>query len=268
MVLAALATAATGATPLLLAAIGETVAERSGVLNLGLEGTMLVSAFAAFATEIGTGSHGLAVLAGAAAGVALSVLFAVLALGLAANQVASGLAVTIFGSGLSSLLGARFVGRTARPLPHLHLFLSDIPVLGPLLFRYHALVYVSVAATALVAWALGRTRAGLVLRAVGEDAQSAHALGHNVLLVRTGAVLFGGMMSGLAGACLSAGRNADVDGGAERRPGLDCARLGGVRRVAAVARAGGRLSVRGHMRCCNCICRARASLPCRRRCWR
>ena len=204
MLLAALATAATGATPLLLAAIGETVTERSGVLNLGLEGTMLVSAFAAFATEIGTGSHVLAVLAGGAAGVALSVLFAVLALGLAANQVASGLAVTIFGSGLSSLLGARFVGRTARPLPHLHVpVLSDIPLLGPLLFRYHALVYVSVAATGLVAWALGRTRAGLVLRAAGEDADSAHALGHDVLLVRCAALLFGGMMSGLAGACLS-----------------------------------------------------------------
>ena len=204
MLVAALATAATGATPLALAAIGETVAERAGVLNLGLEGTMLVSALAAFATQVATGNHLLAVAAGAAAGVTLSVLFAWLALGLAANQVASGLAVTIFGSGLSSLLGARLVGHAAMPLPHLRLpVLSALPVLGPLLFGYQALVYVAVAAAALVAWVLGRTRAGLVLRAVGEDAQSAHALGHKVLLVRTAAVLFGGMMTGLAGACLS-----------------------------------------------------------------
>jgi ABC-type uncharacterized transport system permease subunit len=204
MLVAALVTATTTATPLLLAATGETVAERAGVLNLGVEGMMLMGAVGAFVTTATTGSDVLGIAAGALAGAALAGGFAVLTLTLMANQVASGLAVTIFGTGLSSLLGAHFVGRSVTPLPHLHLpGLSDIPVLGPLLLRQDGLVYVSVGLTALVAWGLARTRAGMVLRAVGESDSSAHALGHPVIRIRYLAVLFGGAMSGLAGAYLS-----------------------------------------------------------------
>lgn len=204
MFVAALVTATTSATPLLLAALGETVAERAGVLNLGLEGMMLVGAVCAFLTSAVTGSALLGIAAGALAGAALSLLFAALTLGLAANQVASGLATTIFGTGLSSLLGARFVGRSVVPLAKLHIpLLSDIPILGPLLLQYDGLVYFSVAATALTAYALTRTRTGMILRAVGDSDVSAHALGYNVLRIRTLAVLFGGAFSGIAGAYLS-----------------------------------------------------------------
>jgi simple sugar transport system permease protein len=204
MIVAALVTATTSATPLLLAATGETVAERAGVLNLGLEGMMLLGAVCAFVTASATGSSLLGIGAGALAGIALSVLFAILTLTLATNQVASGLAVTIFGSGLSSLLGARFVGSSVAALPHLYIpLLSDIPVLGPLLLRQDGLVYASLAISGLVAWGLTHTRAGMILRAVGENAGSAHALGYNVLAIRAGAVLFGGALSGLAGAYLS-----------------------------------------------------------------
>jgi len=200
----ALATATTSATPLLLAAMGETVTERAGVLNLGIEGMMLVGAVCAFAIDSASGSQILGIAAGAFGGAALSVVFALLTLTLAANQVASGLAVAIFGAGLSSLLGAGFVGRSVVPLAHLHIFLlSDIPVLGPLLLRQDLLVYASVAITAGTWWVLGRTRTGMVLRAVGENDQSAYALGYNVIRIRYLAVLFGGAMSGLAGAYLS-----------------------------------------------------------------
>ena len=204
LVVAALVTATTSATPLLLAATGETVAERAGVLNLGLEGMMVLGAVCAFITASATGSDVLGIAAGALAGAALSLLFAVLILFLATNQVASGLATTIFGSGLASLLGARFVGHSIAPLPHLHLpVLSGLPVVGPLLLSQDAMVYLALALTAACAWMLGHTRAGLVLRAVGENAGSAHALGHDVIGVRLRAVLFGGAMSGLAGAYLS-----------------------------------------------------------------
>ena len=195
MLEALLASVITAATPLLLAALGELVAERAGVLNLGVEGMMLVGAVAAFATTATTGSATLGVLAGAAAGMAMAGLFAGLTLGLASNQVATGLALTIFGIGLSALLGAGFVGRPLAPLPKL-----DVPVE---LLRQDGLVYLSVAAVAAVWWFLARTRAGLILRAVGEADGSAHALGHKVLRIRAGAVLFGGAMSGLAGADLS-----------------------------------------------------------------
>jgi simple sugar transport system permease protein len=204
ILVAALVSATTGATPLVLAAVGETVAERAGVLNLGVEGMMLAGAVGAFAATAVSGSDLLGILVGAASGAALACLFAVVTLTLAANQVASGLAVTIFGTGLSSLLGAGFVGRRAIPLAHVHIpLLSDLPILGPLLLRYDPMVYFSVAMTACVAWALAHTRAGLILRAVGENDGSAHALGHDVIRVRYLAVLFGGAMSGLAGAYLS-----------------------------------------------------------------
>lgn len=192
------------ATPLLLAAIGELVTELAGVLNLGVEGTMLVGAVAAFAAASTTGSAVVGIVAGAAAGMAMSALFALLTLGLTSNQVATGLALTIFGVGLSALAGAGFVGHPVSRLPALDIpVLSDLPVLGKLLFGHDALVYLSVAITAAVWWLLTRSRAGLILRALGESAASAHALGYSVLRLRALAILFGGAMSGLAGAYLS-----------------------------------------------------------------
>lgn len=185
-----LLTAITAATPLGLAALGELVTERAGVLNLGVEGTMLVGAIAGFAVMATTGSHTLGVLAGAGAGAAMSALFALLTLGFASNQVATGLALTIFGTGLSALAGQRFTGRTVPPLPHV-------------LFHQDALVWLALASAPAIALFLGRTRPGLVLRAVGENADAAHALGYRVLRIRLRALLFGGAMSGLGGAYLS-----------------------------------------------------------------
>jgi general nucleoside transport system permease protein len=194
----------TAATPLLLAALGELVAERAGVLNLGVEGMMLVGAVSAFATMTLTGSPALAVAAGAGAGAAMAALFGALVLTLASNQVATGLALTLFGLGLSALLGAGFVGHPIAPLAKLAIpGLSDLPVAGPLVFGQDALVYLSVALTAGVAWFLTRTRAGMILRAVGEADGSAHSIGYDVLRIRYGAVLFGGAMAGLGGAYLS-----------------------------------------------------------------
>ena len=198
------ATAVASATPLLYAALGELVAERSGVLNLGVEGMMLAGAVCGFATMTATGSDTLALLAAAAAGAALALLFALLALVLTASQVASGLALTIFGTGLSTLIGARYTGMTVPPLPRLSVRgLSDLPVVGRLLFHYDALVYLSVAAAGAIGWFLARTRAGMVLRAVGESDVAAHSIGYPVLRIRALAVLFGGAMAGLGGAYLS-----------------------------------------------------------------
>lgn len=201
---AILVSVVTAATPLLLAAIGELVVERSGVLNLGVEGMMLAGAVAGFATALATGSATLAVLAAAAAGAALSLLFGLLALGLLANQVASGLALTIFGIGLSALFGSAYVGVPVERLPRLDLpGLSDLPLLGPLVFGHDALVYLALALVPATSWFLSRTHAGTVLRACGENAEAAHALGYPVLLVRQLAVLFGGVTAGLAGGYLS-----------------------------------------------------------------
>ena len=191
-------------TPLLLAGLGELVTEKSGVLNLGVEGMMLIGAVAAFAAGVTTGSWVLAILAGALAGMGLAFLFGVLTLSLLANQVATGLALTIFGIGLSALLGAGFVGTPYPGLPKLDLpLLSGLPVLGPLVFGHDLLVYLSVLMVGLVAWFLARTKAGLVLRAVGENQEAAHAIGYPVIAIRYLAVLFGGLMSGLGGAYLS-----------------------------------------------------------------
>lgn len=191
------------ATPILLAGLGELVAEKAGVLNLGVEGMMLVGAVCGFAAAILTGSVALGLLAAIAGGVAASLLFAVLTLSLSANQVATRLALTIFGIGVSSLLGAPFVGRTVSRLgPMLPAVLSDHPVLRALL-GYDTVVYLSLALTAAVAWWLRRSRAGLVLRAVGENAASAHAIGHPVIGVRYAATAFGGACAGLAGAYFS-----------------------------------------------------------------
>jgi simple sugar transport system permease protein len=199
-----LAAAIAAGTPLVFAALGELVTEKSGVLNLGVEGMMLVGAIAGFATAATTGNLWLGVLAGMAAGAAMSAIFAVLSLNLMANQVASGLALTLFGVGLSAFVGKPFesisLARTGAPeLP----LLSEIPVLGPILFKQHLLVYVSWILFAGVSWFLYRSRAGLVLRSVGESPESAHAIGYPVLRIRWLATLFGGAMAGVGGAHLS-----------------------------------------------------------------
>ena len=199
-----LLTVITASTPLLLAATGELVTEKSGVLNLGVEGMMLVGAVAAFAVASTTGSGLLGIGAGLLAGMAMALVFAVLTLSLMANQVASGLALTIFGVGLSALAGVGFVGFALEPLPALAIpGLSTLPVIGPILFGQDLLVYLSFAILGAVAWMLARSRAGLVLRAVGESHDSAHALGYPVIRIRYAATLFGGAMSGLGGAYLS-----------------------------------------------------------------
>lgn len=199
-----LLTVISAATPLLFAALGELVVEKSGVLNLGVEGMMIVGAVAAFAVAVTTGSGTLGVLAGAAAGMALAFVFGVLTLTLAANQVATGLALTIFGLGLSSLIGASYVGIPVEPLARLAVpGFSDLALIGPLLFGHDALVYLSLVAVVAVAWFLRKSRAGMILRAVGESDISAHSIGYDVIGVRYRAVLFGGAMAGLGGAFLS-----------------------------------------------------------------
>ena len=191
-------------TPLVLAALGELVTEKSGVLNLGVEGMMLVGAVAAIITTLGTGSYALGALAGTLAGVAMALVFALLTLSLRANQVAAGLALTIFGLGVSAFLGLGFRDRPIAGLKPLAVSgLSDIPIVGPLLFGHDIFVYLSLAIFAAVSWFLARSRGGLVLRAVGESPEAAHALGHNVLAVRYAATAFGGAMAGLAGAYLT-----------------------------------------------------------------
>lgn len=203
-VLPVVLTIITASTPLLLAATGELVTEKAGVLNLGVEGMMLVGAIAAFATAVSTGSGLFAILVGAFSGVAVAAIFAVLTLTFLANQVATGLALTIFGVGLSALIGSSFVGISLEPLPQLNVeVLSTIPILGELLFGHDVLVYLSVTMIFLVGYFLSKTRSGLILRAVGESHDSAHALGYSVLTVRYLAILFGGFMSGLAGSYLS-----------------------------------------------------------------
>ena len=196
-------TAVMAATPILLAALGELVVEKSGVLNLGVEGMMLVGAVTGFAAAALTGSMMLGFVAAIAGGIAASLLFAGLALGLQANQVATGLALTIFGAGASSLIGAPFVGRTvARLGPLLPAAISEHTILRVVL-GYDPVVYLSLVLTAAVAYGLDRTRPGLILRAVGESDSSAHAIGYPVLRVRTLAVAFGGGLAGLAGAYFS-----------------------------------------------------------------
>ncbi|MGI9491063.1 MAG: ABC transporter permease, partial [Geminicoccaceae bacterium] len=192
------------ATPLLLAALGELVVEKAGVLNLGVEGMMLAGAVVAFATAIATESSILAVLAAALAGAIMALLFGFMTLTLLASQVATGLALTIFGIGLSALIGAPYVGTPLKRLPQLDIpGLSDLPVVGPLLFSHDFLVYFSVIMVVAIAWFLNRSRQGLVLRAVGESHDAAHAIGYSVITIRYLAVLFGGMMAGLGGGYLS-----------------------------------------------------------------
>jgi ABC-type uncharacterized transport system permease subunit len=190
-------------TPLLLAAAGELVVERAGVLNLGVEGMMIMGAACGFAGAYLTGSTFLGALCGIAAGAALSAVFALLTLGLAVNQVATGLALTILGIGLSGLTGAGFVGQKIVLAQHLYIpVLTDLPFVGHVLFGEDAFVYFSILLVAAIWWFLYRTRGGLILRAVGDNHTSAHALGYPVLKIRLLAVLFGGGCAGLGGAYL------------------------------------------------------------------
>jgi len=190
-------------TPLLLAASGELVVERAGVLNLGVEGMMIIGAACGFAGAYMSGSTVIGALCGILAGAALAAIFGILTLGLAVNQVAAGLALTILGVGLSGLIGKGFVGQKIVLTQHLYLpFLTDLPGVGRILFGEDPFVYVSIALIIGIWLFLYRTRAGLVLRAVGDNHASAHALGYPVLKIRMLAVLFGGACAGLGGAFL------------------------------------------------------------------
>lgn len=200
-----LAGAIAAATPLLFAGLGELVSERSGVINLGVEGMMLTGAIAGFAAAATTGYGAITGLpAGALAGAAIALVFAFFTLSLAASQAACGLALTIFGVGLSAFIGQGFVSYSLPGLQPIALpLLAEIPVLGPIFFKQDAVVYLSFLAFALVAWTLARTHLGLLLKAVGESPEAAHAIGYPVIAIRYGAVAFGGAMAGLAGAYLS-----------------------------------------------------------------
>lgn len=201
---AILLTIATAATPLLLAAIGELVVERSGVLNLGVEGMMLIGAVTGFGVAVTTGSAWLGVFAALIAGALFSLLFAFLALTMVTNQVATGLALTLLGIGVSGMVGEAFVGLPGVKLTNIYIpVLTDLPVVGRLLFGQDPLFYISIALVIGVSWFLFRTRAGLTLRSVGDSHSSAHALGIKVIKIRYLAVMFGGACAGLAGAQLS-----------------------------------------------------------------
>jgi ABC-type uncharacterized transport system permease subunit len=197
------ATLASG-TPLALAGLGLLINEKAGVLNLGAEGMMLVAAIAGFAAAFTTGSDTAAFIAGAAAGGLLAAGFGALVIWLNTNQYATGLAVSLFGYGFSAFVGVGYVGqklseRTPFEVP----ILGQIPFIGPALFRHHPMVYIAIALIAASVWFLYRSRAGLVLRAVGESPESAHALGYKVRWIRLMAVIAGGALCGVAGAFLS-----------------------------------------------------------------
>ena len=191
-------------TPILLAAIGELVVEKSGVLNLGVEGMMITGAISGFAAAVLTGSPMIGFLCAALGGAALSMIFAILTQYFLSNQVATGLALTLFGLGLSAMLGQSYVGISPPASAKLDLpLISNIPVIGPILFSHNFTVYAALALVAGVWWFLNYTRGGLILRAVGESHDAAHALGYKVVRVRIIAIIFGGACAGLGGAALS-----------------------------------------------------------------
>jgi simple sugar transport system permease protein len=191
-------------TVLAIAGLGLLVNERAGIVNLGAEGMMLVAAIAGFATAVHTGSDTLAFAAGMAAGAVLALAFGVLVIWLRTNQYATGLALSLFGGGFSAFVGIGYVQQRIGERPRFALpVLADIPFVGPALFRHHPLVYGAIALAAALAWFLYRSRAGLVLRAIGESPESAHALGYPVRRIRLAAVVAGGALCGLAGAYLS-----------------------------------------------------------------
>ncbi|WP_313618121.1 ABC transporter permease [Agrobacterium sp.] len=204
MLQAILLTVITAATPLVIASLGELVTERSGVLNLGVEGMMIMGAVCAFAAAHLSGNPYLGIIAGIAGGTVFSLLFGFLTLTLVTNQVATGLALTILGLGLSGMLGESFVGLPGVKLqPIVFPVLSEIPFIGPLLFQQDIIFYMSIALVVGISWFLFKSRTGLKLRAIGDSHGSAHALGINVIATRYLAIMFGGACAGLAGAQLS-----------------------------------------------------------------
>jgi simple sugar transport system permease protein len=190
-------------TPLLLAALGLLINEKSGVVNLGSEGMMLVAAIIGFATTVHTGSVPIGFIAGACAGMVLAGFFAWMTAWLGTNQIATGLALSLFGAGASAYIGISYVGNTLHNEKSGIPFLEDIPFIGTALFKQHPMVYLSLVLCGAIIWFLYRSRSGLILRAVGESPSSAHSLGYNVRLIRLAALLFGGACCGLAGAFLS-----------------------------------------------------------------
>jgi ABC-type uncharacterized transport system permease subunit len=199
----ALAATINAGTPLMLAAFGLLINEKAGVLNLGAEGMLLLAAIAGFAATVQTGSASLGFVAGALAGMLAAAFFGWLVMWMGTNQYATGLALSIFGAGLSAFAGIPYTG-TSLAAGRMDIpWLSDIPFLGTVLFRHHPMVYLALLICAALAWFLLRSRAGLVLRATGESPESAHALGYNVRRIRLWAVIFGGACCGLAGAYLA-----------------------------------------------------------------
>ena len=191
-------------TVLAFAALGLLINERAGIVNLGAEGMMLVAAIAGFAVGVHTGSDWLAFAAGAAAGAVLALAFGLLVIWLNTNQYATGLALALFGAGFSAFVGITYTQQKLPERPHFSIpFLADLPFVGPAFFRQHPMVYIAIALTAALAWFLYRSRAGLVLRAVGESPESAHALGYPVRRIRLLAVLAGGALCGVSGAYIS-----------------------------------------------------------------
>jgi general nucleoside transport system permease protein len=192
------------ALPILLAALGEMVVERTGLLNLGIEGMMAIGAAVAFILVYQTGSHSLGFIGGAAAGVALSMVFAVLVITLRVNEVAAGLSLSVLGLGLSALFGKSYESLTVTGLPKLGLpGLSEIPLIGPTLLTQDIAVWLAIPFTVTLGYLLTRTKPGLVIQAVGENAAVARAIGYNVKAIRYAAVAFGGAMAGLGGAYAS-----------------------------------------------------------------
>ena len=199
-----LAATLSAGTVLAIASLGLLINEKAGIVNLGAEGMMLCAAIAGFATVIHTGNTWLGFAAGMTAGAGLAAVFGALVIWLGTNQYATGLALTLFGSGFSAFAGIGYVQEKLPEQAHYPIpFLSDIAFIGPALFRQHPVVYIAMALAAALAWLLYRSRAGLVLRAVGESPESAHALGYPVRRIRLAAVMAGGALCGLAGAYVS-----------------------------------------------------------------
>ncbi len=192
------------ATPILLASLGELIVEKTGVLNLGVEGMMIFGAITGFIATIETGSPWIGFLFSALGGVSLAFLFALVTQIFRANQVASGLALTLFGLGLSSLLGQSYTGIKPTEFPDMHIpYLSEIPVLGVVFFQHDPIIYFSIVAVIAVYLLFKRLRLGLILKAVGDNHNSAHALGYNVIRIRFFSILVGGGFAGLGGGYLS-----------------------------------------------------------------
>jgi simple sugar transport system permease protein len=200
----AMLTIITAATPLLFAALGEMVTEKSGVLNLGVEGMMVMGAIMGFISVHSSGSVTIAILTSILAGAFMAAIFALFVLKFHASQVPTGLALTIFGIGLSALLGQGMIGIAYEGIPKISIpLLSSIPVVGTLFFQQDCLVYMSIIMVIAIHYFLNKTRAGLILRAVGDSHDAAHAMGYSVVKIRFMAILFGGAMAGLGGAYLS-----------------------------------------------------------------